>query len=63
MWVRKILGTGLSWSAVSRDFKGSRSPIRPGFSTYIMVTAALMVLAMWVFPEAGVKKGDMTRAK
>jgi hypothetical protein len=41
----------------------SGSPIRPGFSTYIMVTAALMVLAMWVFPEAGVKKGDMTRAK
>jgi hypothetical protein len=34
----------------------SGSPIRPGFSTYIMVTAALMVLAMWVFPEAGVKK-------
>jgi hypothetical protein len=41
----------------------SGSPIRPGFSTYIMVTAALMVLAMWVFPEAGVKKGYMTRAK
>jgi hypothetical protein len=41
----------------------SGSPIRPGFSTHIMVTAALMVLAMWVFPEAGVKKGDMTRAK
>lgn len=34
----------------------SGSPIRPEFSTYIMVTAVLMVVAMWVFPEAGVKK-------
>ena len=33
------------------------SPIRPDFSTYIMVTAFFFVLAMWVFPEAGVKKG------
>jgi hypothetical protein len=30
----------------------SGSPIRPGFSLYIMITAALMVIAMWVFPEA-----------
>jgi hypothetical protein len=41
----------------------SGSPIRAGFSTYIMVTAVLMVVAMWVFPEAGVKKGDIKRAK
>jgi membrane protein YdbS with pleckstrin-like domain len=34
------------------------SPIRPDFSTYIMVTAVFMVVAMWIFPEAGVKKGD-----
>lgn len=34
----------------------SGSPIRPEFSTYVMVTAALMVVAMWIFPEAGVKK-------
>ena len=38
------------------------SPIRPEFSTYIMVTAVFMVLAMWIFPEAGVKKGDMKKA-
>ena len=41
----------------------SGSPIRPGFSTYIMLTAVFMVMAMWIFPEAGVKKGDITRAK
>jgi hypothetical protein len=36
----------------------SGSPIRPEFSTYVMVTAAFMVGAMWIFPEAGVKKSD-----
>jgi hypothetical protein len=41
----------------------SGSPIRHDFSTYIMVVAVLMVAAMWVFPEAGVKKGDVKRAK
>jgi hypothetical protein len=41
----------------------SGSPIRPDFSTYIMVTAVFMVVAMWIFPEAGVKKGDVKRAK
>jgi hypothetical protein len=35
------------------------SPIRPDFSTYVMITAVFMVLAMWIFPEAGVKKGDV----
>jgi hypothetical protein len=41
----------------------SGSPIRPEFSTYIMVTAVFMVAAMWIFPEAGVKNGDVKRAK
>ena len=41
----------------------SGSPIRPGFSTWVMVTAAFMVVAMWVFPEAGVKKGDIKPSK
>jgi hypothetical protein len=41
----------------------SRSPIRHDFSTFVMVVAALMVAAMWVFPEAGVKKGDVKRVK
>ena len=41
----------------------SGSPIRPDFSTYIMVTAVFMVGAMWIFPEAGVKKGDLKKVK
>jgi hypothetical protein len=41
----------------------SGSPIRPEFSTWVMITAVFMVGAMWVFPEAGVKKGDVKRAK
>jgi membrane protein YdbS with pleckstrin-like domain len=39
----------------------SGSPIRHDFSTFVMVVAVLMVAAMWVFPEAGVKKGDAKR--
>ena len=35
----------------------SGSPIRPEYSTFVIVTAVFMVIAMWVFPEAGVKKG------
>jgi membrane protein YdbS with pleckstrin-like domain len=35
----------------------SGSPIRHDFATFVMVFAFLMVAAMWVFPEAGVKKG------
>ncbi len=39
------------------------SPIRHGFSTFVIVTTIFMVAAMWIFPEAGVKKGDVKRAK
>jgi len=39
------------------------SPIRHDFSAFIMIVAVLMVAAMWVFPEAGVKKGDVKRVK
>lgn len=39
----------------------SGSPIRSDFSTYIIVTAVLMVVAMWIFPEAGVKKSDVRK--
>ena len=34
----------------------SGSPIRPEFGTVVMITAAGMVIAMWIFPEAGGKK-------
>ena len=38
----------------------SGSPIRPDYATFVMVTAVFMVVAMWIFPEAGVKKGSKT---
>jgi hypothetical protein len=41
----------------------SESPIRHDFSTLVMIVAVLMVAAMWVFPEAGAKKGDVKRVK
>jgi membrane protein YdbS with pleckstrin-like domain len=41
----------------------SGSPIRHDFSTLVMIVAVLMVAAMWVFPEAGAKKGDVKRVK
>jgi hypothetical protein len=34
------------------------SPIRPEFSTFVIGTAIFMVVAMWVFPEAGAKKRE-----
>jgi hypothetical protein len=39
----------------------SGSPIRPEFSTFVMATGIFMVIAMWIFPEAGVKKGDIKK--
>jgi hypothetical protein len=41
----------------------SGSPIRPELSTFVVIIAVFMVAAMWVFPEAGVKKGDVRKAK
>ena len=40
----------------------SGSPIRADFSSYILITAVFMVVAMWLFPEAGVKKGEVKKA-
>jgi hypothetical protein len=37
------------------------SPVRPDFSTFVMITAVFMVVAMWIFPEAGVKKGQLKK--
>jgi hypothetical protein len=37
------------------------SPIRPEYATFVMATAVFMVVAMWIFPEAGVKKGDIKK--
>jgi hypothetical protein len=41
----------------------SGSPIRPDFSTFVVIVAIFMIAAMWVFPEAGVKKGEVRRSK
>ena len=41
----------------------SGSPIRSEYSTFVVVTAVFMVVAMWIFPEAGVKKGDVKKTK
>jgi hypothetical protein len=32
------------------------SPVRPEFGNFILATAAFMIVAMWIFPEAGGKK-------
>jgi hypothetical protein len=39
----------------------SHSPVRPEFGNFIIGTAIFMVVAMWIFPEAGVKKGDIKK--
>jgi hypothetical protein len=36
----------------------SGSPIKPQYGTFVVITAVCMVIAMWVFPEAGGKKRD-----
>ena len=32
------------------------SPIRSEFGPFVLATAAFMIVAMWIFPEAGGKK-------
>ncbi len=39
-----------------------KSPIRPGLGYFVLLTAVFMIVAMWIFPEAGVKKGDVTKS-
>ena len=34
----------------------SGSPIRPDLSNFVIGTAVFMVVAMWIFPEAGAKR-------
>jgi hypothetical protein len=41
----------------------SGSPIRYEYSTFVIATAIFMVVSMWIFPEAGVKKGDLPKIK
>lgn len=39
----------------------SGSPIRPDFDHFVLFVAVFFVVAMWIFPEAGVKKGDIQK--
>jgi hypothetical protein len=39
----------------------SGSPIRPDFDRLVLLIAVFFVIAMWIFPEAGVKKGDIKK--
>jgi hypothetical protein len=34
----------------------SGSPVRLEFENFVLATAAFMIIAMWIFPEAGGKK-------
>ncbi|MFZ0986259.1 MAG: hypothetical protein WAN27_00825 [Xanthobacteraceae bacterium] len=34
----------------------SGSPVRPEFGNFVVTAAAFMIVAMWIFPEAGGKK-------
>ena len=39
----------------------SGSPVRHDLATFLMATAVFMVVSMWIFPEAGVKKGQLKK--
>jgi hypothetical protein len=39
----------------------SGSPVRPDFDRTVLLIAIFFVVAMWIFPEAGVKKGDVKK--
>lgn len=53
--------TALIVAAVLAYWSGS--PIRPEFSTFVMLAAVFMVAAMWVFPEAGVRKEHLQKPR
>jgi len=38
------------------------SPIRPEFANFALYTAVFMIVAMWIFPEAGVKQGALKKS-
>ncbi len=40
----------------------SGSPVRPDYANFVMGTAVFMVVAMWIFPEAGAKKKGAKKA-
>jgi hypothetical protein len=49
-----VSALALMVAAVLAYWQGS--PIRPEFGHFVIGTAVFMVIAMWIFPEAGGKK-------
>jgi hypothetical protein len=39
----------------------SESPVRADFDKFVLFVAVFFVAAMWIFPEAGVKKGGVKK--
>ena len=39
----------------------SGSPIRPDFDKFVLFVAVFFVVAMWIFPEAGGKRGAVKK--
>lgn len=59
----KIAVSVITWLVALVLAFWSGSPIRQDFSTFVVGTAIFMIAAMWVFPEAGVKKADVKRGE
>jgi membrane protein YdbS with pleckstrin-like domain len=52
----KLMVSGIAMIVAGVLAYWSGSPVRPEYGTFVIVTAIFMVLAMWIFPEAGGKK-------
>jgi len=53
--VKAYVSTAVAVVAIVLAF-WSGSPVRPEFGNFVLATAAFMIVAMWIFPEAGRKK-------
>ena len=54
----KLMVSGIAIMVAGVLAYWSGSPIRPEYGTFVLVTAIFMVLAMWIFPEAGERSAD-----
>ena len=53
--VKAYVSTAVAVVAIVLAF-WSGSPVRLEFGNFVLATAAFMIVAMWIFPEAGGKK-------
>jgi hypothetical protein len=58
--VKAIVSVVVLLVAFGLTFWGG-SPIRPEFDKAVLIIAVFFVVAMWIFPEAGGKKGAAKR--